>query len=286
MLRAGNMKEVLSTEFLRFIKLMSLELNREVTAGPGKRWEWPFAHSISVLYSLWQSSNRLFLFPEKRWCCFSFGTEEINAWIWEVKEVQLDSLARLSAVLVLSTATVPNKIHQGGRINCFLHVQRAIPAACFIGFPTEIPYAGWNLFIFSWQHCGPAEQASKPRSHANLLDLMKLETFFFFRTSGLWCLSLTFCFKKPFVMKRPKRVKLDWLKSYFSNFSNECSKTFRALLCLLVQHGTVFLLFQFLPVLAVKICLWQFQDKWLMSHGTYFILLCPVYHANKSTVCV
>lgn len=34
------------------------------------------------------------------------------------------------------------------RINCFLQVQRAAAASCFIGAPVEIPYAGGNLFFF------------------------------------------------------------------------------------------------------------------------------------------
>ena len=51
--------------------------------------------------------------------------------------------------------TGPNKIHQSGRrgvkINCFLQVQRAIPALRFMGVPVEIPYAGWSLLVFCWQ---------------------------------------------------------------------------------------------------------------------------------------
>lgn len=80
-------------------------------------------------------------------------------------------------------------------------------------------------------------------------------------------------------------------KCDFNGFSSRyqfafLQKAFRALFCFLGQLASVFSLFQFLPVLAVKIGLWQYQDKWLMSLGTYFILLCPVYHANKSTLCV
>lgn len=43
---------------------------------------------------------------------------------------------------------------------------------------------------------------------------------------------------------------------------------------------------QFFLVLVLKSVAWQCQDEWLVSRGTYFISLCPVYHANKSTAYV
>lgn len=57
------------------------------------------------------------------------------------------------------------------RINCFLQVQRAAAASCFIGAPVEIPYAGGNLFflffLFSltgWlKHAGLETEQEQPR---------------------------------------------------------------------------------------------------------------------------
>lgn len=98
----------------------------------------------------WEIGHAAFGVPRERWIpwCGKCRSARVLRYVLRLSFPILAPFYSLTTV-----QTRPYEAGRGMRINCFLQVQRAATSGLLHGVPTESPYAGGNLLLFS-RHFG------------------------------------------------------------------------------------------------------------------------------------